>query len=77
MPTVFEIFGMRFFFFANEHQPIHIHVVKGDENAKIAIEPQIAVVYNKGLKPKDLKRAVELTTMYRDDIIEKWHEFHG
>ncbi|MFI3262944.1 MAG: DUF4160 domain-containing protein [Rikenellaceae bacterium] len=45
MPTVFEIFGMRFFFFANEHQPIHIHVVKGDDSAKIAIEPEIAVVY--------------------------------
>ncbi len=77
MPTVFEIFGMRFFFFANEHEPIHIHVVKGDDSAKIAILPEIEVVYNRGLKPKDLKRAVELTKMYKDDIIEKWHEFHS
>ncbi len=77
MPTIFEIFGLRFFFFANEHSPIHVHVVKGNDNAKIAIEPEIEVVYNRGLKPKDLKRAVELATMYKEDIIEKWQEFHG
>ncbi|TCO94909.1 hypothetical protein EV202_1045 [Bacteroides heparinolyticus] len=29
-----------------------------------------------GLKAKDLKRALELTEMYRDDIIGKWNEYH-
>ena len=41
MPTIFEIFGLRFFFFAEDHSPIHVHVVKGDDDAKIAIEPDI------------------------------------
>ncbi len=77
MPTIFEIFGLRFFFFANEHSPIHVHIENGDNNAKIALEPEIKVVYNYGLKPKDLKRAVELVKMYKDDIIDKWNEFHG
>ena len=76
MPTIFEIFGLRFFFFSEDHTPIHVHVVKGDDDAKIQIEPEIKSVYNHGLKAKDLKRALELTEMYRDDIIGKWNEFH-
>lgn len=71
MPTIFEIFGLRFFFFSEDHTPIHVHVVKGDDDAKIQIEPEIKLVYNHGLKAKDLKRALELTEMYRDDIIGK------
>lgn len=38
MPTIFEIFGLRFFFFSGDHAPIHVHVVKGDDEAKIACE---------------------------------------
>ncbi|AVM57915.1 DUF4160 domain-containing protein [Bacteroides heparinolyticus] len=71
MPTIFEIFGLRFFFFSEDHTPIHVHVVKGDDDAKIQIEPEIKLVYNHGLKAKYLKRALELTEMYRDDIIGK------
>lgn len=70
MPTIFEIFGLRFFFFADDHYPIHVHVVKGDDDAKIVIEPDIELIYNHGLKAKDLKRALKLAKMYKDDIIE-------
>ena len=41
MPTIFELFGLRFFFYADEHTPIHVHVVKGDDDAKISLEPVI------------------------------------
>ena len=39
---------------------MHVHVVKGDDDAKISLEPSIEVVYNHGLKAKDLKRAIQL-----------------
>lgn len=45
MPTIFEIFGLRFFFFSEDHNPIHVHVVKGDDDAKIEIEPEIKLIY--------------------------------
>ena len=35
MPTLFEIFGLRFFFFANDHEPIHIHAEKEENRVKI------------------------------------------
>lgn len=28
MPTIFIIFGYRFYFWSNEHNPIHVHVEK-------------------------------------------------
>ncbi|MGD9554716.1 MAG: DUF4160 domain-containing protein [Arcobacteraceae bacterium] len=30
MPTVLRVEGFRFFFFSDEHLPLHIHVEKGD-----------------------------------------------
>lgn len=76
MPTIFEIFGLRFFFYSEDHSPIHVHVVKGDDEAKIEIEPEVRLVYNHGLKAKDMKKAMELAKMYRDEIIETWYKYH-
>lgn len=76
MPTIFEIFGLRFFFYSDEHRPIHVHVVKGDDDAKIQIEDEVKLVNNHGLKAKDLKRALELAEMYKEDIINVWNEYH-
>ena len=30
MPKIFEYFGFVFFFYSNEHEPIHVHVIHGD-----------------------------------------------
>lgn len=76
MPTIFEIFGLRFFFFADDHYPIHVHVVKGDDDAKIELEPTIRLVYNHGLKANDVKRALKLVKLYKAEIIETWFKYH-
>ena len=55
MPTILVIFGLRFYFFANEHLPIHVHLENADGLAKIALEPEIMLVENNGIKPKDIK----------------------
>ena len=75
MPTIFEIFGLRFFFFSDGHPPIHVHVVKGDDHAKVTILPEIKLVYNHGLKKQDVKRALELAEMYKDEIVALWNEY--
>ncbi len=75
MPTLFEIFGLRFFFFSDEHEPIHVHVVKGDDYAKIEIEPELKLKYNRGFKANDLKKAMNLAEMYRNEIIAEWHKY--
>ena len=30
MPKIFEYFGIVFYFYSNEHEPIHVHVTTGD-----------------------------------------------
>ena len=77
MPTILEIFGLRFFFFANEHLPIHVHLENGDGLAKIALESEVTLIENNGIKPKDLKRAMNIVREYREEFIEKWKAFHG
>ena len=77
MPTILVIFGLRFYFFANEHLPIHVHLENSDGLAKIALEPEIKLVENNGIKAKDIKRAMNIVEEYKEEFIEKWKEFHG
>ncbi len=77
MPTLFIIFGLRFYFYSDEHLPMHVHIENGDGKAKVSIEPEIEVLSNNGIKPKDIKKALTIIETYKDDIIEKWNEFHG
>jgi len=71
------IFGLRFFFYSDEHPPTQVRVEKGDGRARINIGPVVELVENRGLKAKDLKKALQLSEMYRDEIVAEWHKFHG
>jgi len=31
MPTLLTIFGFRFFFYLDEHEPIHVHIACGGQ----------------------------------------------
>ena len=59
MPTIIFLFGLRFFFYSEEHLPIHIHVQNGDGRAKIMVETG-EIAENNGIKPKDIKKATEI-----------------
>ncbi len=60
MPVLFIFFGLRFMFFSNDHEPIHVHVVKGKgavkENAKFSILPEIRLIENNGLQANETGR---------------------
>jgi hypothetical protein len=60
MPTVLNLLGMRFFYWSREHQPIHVHVKKGDAEAKFVIESEIEMTENFGFKPHELAIAEEV-----------------
>jgi len=74
MPTVFSKDGFRFFFYSNDHRPIHVHVRKGDGEAVFEVESNIALRESVGLKVNELRRAQELAREHRDLIIRKWNE---
>ncbi len=79
MPVVFVFFGMRYMFFSNDHQPIHIHVIKGKgkikENAKFQVLPEVKLLENNGLQPNELKMAEMVIEENIDVITESWNKF--
>ncbi len=38
LPTLLNKNGFKFFFYANEHEPKHIHIMKSDGFAKVELE---------------------------------------
>jgi len=77
MPTLFVLFGLRFYFYSDEHLPIHIHLENADGKAKFNVVQEIALVYNKGLKRKDLKLTEKIINENKEIIISRWNEYHG
>lgn len=74
MPTIFILFGFRFLFYANDHEPIHVHVVKGDICAKFTLAP-VELIENHGLKPSELKMAESVIEENKEVIAEHWNKF--
>ncbi len=73
MPTLLVHAGFKFFFYANEHLPLHIHVEKGNGYARI--ELATLTVTENFFKPADLKKVMALVKIHRDLFVEKWYEF--
>lgn len=74
MPTLFVIYGLRFYFYSDDHLPIHVHVRNADGRAKIQVQPEIEVMENRGIKPADMKRALVIVRLYQHRIIREWYE---
>ena len=74
MPKVFEQDGYRFFFYSNDHRPIHINVRYGGGEAVFEMERGVELRESQGLKVRELARAEELATERRGLIIQRWHE---
>ena len=74
MPTLFEKDGYRFFFYSNEHRPIHVHVRYGNGEAVFNVETEVALRESQGLKINELSKAQKLAEENRQLIITKWNE---
>jgi len=84
MGKIFEYFGFIFYFFSNEHEPIHVHVKKGGEECifdLIIEDGQLVEIQRRekvGADPlngKDGSIALEFIRVYWKDIVDKWVAF--
>ena len=73
-PTLFILFGFRFFFWSNEHDPIHVHISKGDAMAKYNVET-LELVENHEFKKNELKMIESILEENREVIIARWHDY--
>jgi hypothetical protein len=74
MPTLFYFLGLRFSFYSNDHEPIHVHVSNGDGEARFRVDP-LSLIENKGLKNRDLKMAEIAIEENKQVIIARWTEY--
>lgn len=78
MPTVFRYRGYRFFFYSNEGEPLeplHIHVIKGENTAKFWVEPTVAVAHSYGMSPSELTKLTKVVDEHKELIRESWNEY--
>ena len=73
MPKIFEYFGFIFYFYSNEHEPIHVHVMHGGKESVFDLImmdgelSEVRVREKKGTEPlpeKDKRTAEEFICKY-------------
>ncbi|MDE6336047.1 MAG: DUF4160 domain-containing protein [Muribaculaceae bacterium] len=84
MPKIFEYFGFIFYFYSNEHEPIHVHVQHGGKESIFELIMydgkliEIRMREKTGTQPlseKEKRIAIEFIKKYHKNIIEKWVKF--
>ena len=75
MPTVLRWSGFRFFFYsADGDEPPHVHVVKGEYEAKIWLS-DCSVAINLGFPVRNLGEAVGKIREQRAAFLESWNDY--
>lgn len=78
MPELLRLFGLRFLFYSNDHEPLHVHVVKGKgktiQYAKFTLMP-VELIENHGLSNSELKMAEAVIEDNQDLFAQRWNEF--
>lgn len=85
MPKIFEYLGFIFFFYSNDHKPLHVHARYGEYESVIELEilegklVNIKFKRSTGYKPipvtyrKDIEKFI---SAYYLKIVEKWTQFY-
>ena len=73
MPTLFYYLGLQFFFYSNDHEPIHVHVSNGSDEARFNVQT-LELIENCGLKVSELRHAQLAIEENQEVIINKWNE---
>jgi len=84
MPKIYEYLGLNFFFYANEHLPIHVHVSFAEYETKFVLEYENGFL--KRINIKEVKRrepllkkeeveALKFIKKYHEQIVDKWTQF--
>lgn len=78
MPTVLFVNGYRFFFYSQEgNEPMHIHIVKGDAEAKLWLEPELRAAFFINFTVREKREIMELAQKNYFLLKRKWHEYFG
>jgi len=76
MPTILYINGFRFIIWPDDHEPPHIHVFKGDGEAKVSIDtPRLVFVI--GLSKQEARFILNTVIDHQQTLLKEWEKIHG
>ena len=79
MPTLFRQDGFRVVIYTDDHEPPHVHVLKGETEVKIDLGSETkppTIVFSRG-KRSDAKQALALVIDRQTNLLEAWRTIHG
>ena len=79
MATILRTNGFAFRIHTNDHEPAHVHVVKGDGEVIINLgdettHPSIREIY--GLSDRDVAVAYDLVNQFKTTLLNGWRGIH-
>lgn len=79
MPTIINEAGFRIIIYPDDHLPPHVHVIKANEEVKIALgnEEVPPFLIESWMGKKNAKKALKLVMAYQEILINAWEEIHG
>ena len=81
MVTVLRDSGFRIVIYSNDHDPAHVHVVKGKSkgsgHAKFNIASGVELVEAVNLNASEIRKAGRIVRDNQQLLLEKWNEIHG
>ena len=76
-PTVFRYKNFKFFFFSNEEERMHVHVVSPDGEAKFWLKPVVALADYSHYSERQLKILVKVVEEHAKEIEKEWIKHFG
>lgn len=78
MPELFRMYGFLFMFFSHEHEPMHIHVIGNEGEAKFSWDgDKFVLEKSRNVKRNDLRRIKSVISSNSDIIVKRWKELFG
>lgn len=84
MPRLYEYFGLVILFYANEHEPIHVHGKSQGREARaelivingLVTEIRYSDTFGRSpLNPAEMRYFQEIVSARANDIVAKWIDF--
>lgn len=79
MPTILQLYGWRFFFYAEEgNEPIHVHCKKGNADAKYWLDVdaiEISEARSREMSPADKRFVRKIIFQHFDYFVSEWKAF--
>ena len=78
MPELFRMYGFLFMFFRHEHEPMHVHGIGNEGEAKFSWNgDRFVLEESRNFKHNDLRRIKDVISNNSDIIVKRWEELFG